>query len=301
MPRVAFATYRQEPGITADDAPVADALRRAGIAVTAAVWDDAGQDWSRFDVVVIRSVWDYFLKVDPFERWVRSFSSAGPRLWNPPEQVLWNVNKRYLLDLAARGVPVVPTHYLTASDGPILRDVLNRRGWDEAVVKPAVGAGAYGAWRTSRATARADQARLAEQLGSQDVLAQAYMPEVASGGEWSLVFLGGEYSHAVRKRPAGDDFRVQEHLGGSAVRAEPEGGLIEQARAVLAAVGPPLLYARVDGVERDGRLILMELEINEPSLFLGLAPGSGQRFAEAILRLFPEQASFNGAGPRATA
>ncbi len=284
MPGVAFVTYRQEPGITADDALAADALGLAGVTVTPAVWDDPGVDWSGFDAVVVRSTWDYHLKADQFQRWLRGFIASGARLWNPPGPVLWNTNKRYLLDLAGRGVNTVPTEYLTGGAGPDLKAVLARRGWDEAVVKPAVAVGSHDAWRTSRAAAEADQARFAAQLGARDVLVQRFMPEVVSGGEWSLVYLGGAYSHAVLKRPASGDFRVQEHLGGSSSPAEADRALIEQARSALDAVGEPLLYARVDGVERDGRLVLMELEIVEPSLFLGLAPGAGRRFAEAILR-----------------
>jgi glutathione synthase/RimK-type ligase-like ATP-grasp enzyme len=202
-----------------------------------------------------------------------------------PGLVLWNMNKRYLLDLAGRGVNAVPTEHLTAGDRPDLKEVLERRGWDEAVVKPAVSVGSHGAWRTSRATAAADQDRFAGQLGARDVLVQPFLSEVMSQGEWSLVFLGGEYSHAVLKRPAEGDFRVQEHLGGSSSPAHANRALVEQALSALTAVGRPLLYARVDGVERDGSLVLTEFEIIEPSLFLGLAPGAGQRFAEAIVRL----------------
>ncbi len=289
MPSVAFATYREEPGITADDALAADALHRAGVTVTPVVWDGSAPDWSRFDAVVIRSVWDYFQQAEQFERWVRSFTSGGPPLWNPPETVLWNSNKRYLLDLAARGITVVPTEYLPSTANPDLAAILERCGWGEAVVKPAIAAGSYGAWRTALSSARVDQARLAAQLDTGDVLVQSYMPEIDGKGEWSLVFFGLEYSHAVLKQPRSGDFRVQEHLGGRTVPAEPDPDLIRQARAAVIAVDRPLLYARVDGVERDGQLILMELEIIEPSLFLALGPGAAERFGAAITRALLDQ------------
>jgi glutathione synthase/RimK-type ligase-like ATP-grasp enzyme len=249
------------------------------------VWDDPGVDWAAFDAVVIRSTWDYHRKAEQFERWLRSLAASGANLWNPPGPVFWNTNKRYLLDLARRGVNVVPTEYLTAGDRPDLVAVLERRGWHEAVVKPAVAVGSHGAWRTSCAAAEADQPRFAEQLGARDVLVQPFLPEVTSRGEWSLVVLGGEYSHAVLKRPAEGDFRVQEHLGGSSAPAEADRALIDQGLSALAAVGQPLLYARVDGVQRGGQLVLTELEIIEPSLFLGLAPEAGQRFAKAIVQM----------------
>src|SRR5262249_22710327 len=191
MPSVAFATYQQEPGISADDALAAEVLGRAGVAVTPAVWDDPAVDWAAFDAVVIRSTWDYPLKAEQFGRWLRSLAASGANLWNPPGQVLWNTNKRYLLDLAGHGVNAVPTEYLTAGDRPDLKAVLERRGWDEAVVKPAVAVGSHGAWRTSRATAEADRPRFAGPLGTRDGLVQPFLPEGTSRGEWALVFLRG--------------------------------------------------------------------------------------------------------------
>jgi glutathione synthase/RimK-type ligase-like ATP-grasp enzyme len=282
MPRVALATFRELPAIAPDDAPVADALRRSGVAVSAAIWDDPGIDWRSFDTVVIRSTWDYHLRPAEYAAWVRQFTAGGTRLWNPPGAVLWNVHKGYLADLARWGITVAPTEHVTGGTASDLRSVLARRGWDEAVVKPAVSVGAVGTWRAFLAAP--DEARFAEQVRAADLLIQPYLPEVESAGEWSLVFLDGAYSHAVRKRPAPGDFRVQEHLGGTAERAEPSAGLITQAAAAVAAVDGPLLYARVDGVERGGCLLLTELEITEPYLYLGMADGAADRFAEAILR-----------------
>lgn len=281
MTEVAFATYRGFPGLAEDDRLAADALRAADVWVTAVPWDAAGVDWSRFSSVVIRSTWDYHLKPAGYAAWLRSFVGSG-RLWNPPDAVLENLDKRYLIALAGRGVEVVPTVYRAAGDGPTLREVLERNQWSEAVVKPAVSASAYGTWLTSLAKADADQQQFVRHVQSRAVLVQHFLPEVVSGGEWSLVFLGGRYSHAVLKRPAAADFRVQSEFGGTAVAAEPSPALIEQARAVLAEVGHPLLYARVDGVQCGGRFVLMELEINEPHLFFGLSDGAARQFAEAI-------------------
>jgi glutathione synthase/RimK-type ligase-like ATP-grasp enzyme len=287
MPDVAFATYRGLPDMTDDDRLVADALRRRGVTVTPAVWDEPRTDWSRFDCVVVRSAWDYHLKPDRYAEWLRSFPAAGNRLWNPPGAILGNMNKRYLTSLAERGVHVVPTAYLPAAEGVVLHEVLNRCGWGKVVIKPAVSASACGTWRTSSATAEADQTRFAEQIQGEDVLIQPYLPEVASHGEWSLVFFDGRYSHAILKRPAAGDFRVQLEFGGISTPAEASPSLIEQAQLVLAAAGDRLLYARVDGVERAGRFLLMELEINEPYLFVGCSDGAAERFAEAIVRKLP--------------
>ncbi len=285
MPGVAFATYRQSPELTDDDRLVADLLRRHGVDVHPAVWDNAGVDWARFDRVIIRSTWDYHLKPDAYQAWIRSFLPRPDQLWNPPAIVLANLSKRYLIELERKGVNVVPTAYIEAGDEQPLRGIMEHRGWDEVVIKPAVSASGRGTWRSSRAAAEKDQEEFAAQSRAHDVLVQPYCPEVASYGEWSMVFFDGEYSHAVLKRPADGDFRVQRHLGGTPVAATPDAGLLTQASAILQKVDGPLLYARVDGIARGGDFLLMELELNEPFLFLSLSDGATARFAAAVLRV----------------
>jgi glutathione synthase/RimK-type ligase-like ATP-grasp enzyme len=205
------------------------------------------------------------------------------KLWNPPEAVLANLNKRYLLELAEQGVDVVPTRILHRGQQHLLRQVLEESGWDDVVVKPEVSAGAHLTWRTNLASADAEQNTFARQLLAHDLLIQPFLAEVAERGEWSIMFFAGEYSHAVLKRPADGDFRVQQHLGGSTVSAQPPPDFIDQAHEILSKVDSNLMYARVDGVDRNGRLVLMELEINEPYLFLGYSPGAAQRLAAAIM------------------
>ena len=285
MTTVAFVTYRESPEITADDFLVADILRSEGISVVSAPWDDPNVEWSRFSGVVIRSPWNYYHKPDQYADWLRSCEAAGVNLWNPARTVLANINKRYLVDLAEQDVEIVPLEYLPAGDRRPLRQVLERRGWTEAVVKPVVSAGAHRTWRTSLAQADGDQARFEEQCRTAETLVQPFMEEIASQGEWSLVFFAGEYSHSVVKRPAAGDFRVQHQHGGHYQSGNPSPEWIAQARNILSKVDSPLLYARVDGVIRDGRFLLMELEINEPFLFLDFSPGAPSRFAEAILRV----------------
>jgi hypothetical protein len=284
-PRVAFATYRDAPELSPDDRLAAEALRRRGVDVRPAVWNDQGVDWEDLALVVIRSTWDYHLARARYEAWVRRFAARPGVLWNPPPAVLGTLDKRYLIELARRGVRVVPTAYVAAADARTLAAVIDGEGWDEVVIKPSVSASARGTWRSSLARAAADQERFAAQRAAQDLLIQPFCPEVAARGEWSLIFLGGEYSHAVLKRPADGDFRVQRHFGGSPAAAVPGARLIDDAAAVLGAVGGPLLYARVDGIERAGRFVLMEAEINEPSLFLSFSDDAPRRFADAIAAL----------------
>src|SRR5688572_3660761 len=231
MLNVAFATCRKFPELSDDDRLVAEALRGHGATVTAMIWDAPDADWSRFDGVVIRSTWDYHLSADQFSSWVRRFAQAGPRLWNPPEVVLQNMHKGYLRSLAAKGVATVPTVQLPRGSQVSFRNVLGDCGWEDVVIKPAISAAAYETWRTSLPLAPTDQERFAEPIRRCYLLVQPYMPEIASKGEWSLIFLGGGYSHAVLKQPGAGDFRVQREFGGPSIAAQPPAGLIEQAKS----------------------------------------------------------------------
>jgi len=281
--KIAFVTHAGLPELSADDRLAVEELRRRGARVEPAVWNDSQVRWSAYDRVVIRSCWDYHLRPDAFLGWLERLEEERAPLWNPAPVVRGNVDKAYLAGLAAAGLPVVPTVRLERGEPADLAALLDRKGWAEAVVKPSVSASAFRTLRVGRGDAGAAQAKLEELLASSGALVQPFLPEIQSGGEWSLIFLGGRYSHAVLKRPKSGDFRVQQELGGSADPTVPSHGLIEQARRVVETIPGPWLYARVDGLEIGGTFTLMELELTEPSLFLGTDERAPARFAEAIL------------------
>jgi glutathione synthase/RimK-type ligase-like ATP-grasp enzyme len=280
--RIAFVTCDRLPDIHADDRLAADALHRRGFEVAARVWSDPDVDWRRFACVVIRATWDYHLHAARYAAWLRRCHDDGVNLWNPAAAVIANLDKGYLARFADAGLAVLPLERVERGARVSLATLLQRRTWVDAVVKPAVSASAYGTWRTSLATAAADQHRFAAEAAERSLLVQPFAAEVEAPGEWSIVFFNGEYSHAVLKTPAAGDFRVQEELGGRGEPRRPAAALVEQARRVLDHAGSPLLYARVDGIERDGAFALMELEINEPFLYLGSSDGAAARFADAI-------------------
>jgi glutathione synthase/RimK-type ligase-like ATP-grasp enzyme len=282
--RIAFVTCEQLPDIHADDRLVADARQRRGFQVVAAVWSDPAVDWRQFAAVVIRAAWDYHLDEARYADWLRRCETEAVNLWNPAATVLANIDKGYLADFAEAGVAIVPIECVERGRSLSLRTLLERRNWVRAVVKPAVSASAYGTWRTSLVTAAADQQRFDDDVAQRSLLVQPFADEIVASGEWSIVFFDGEYSHAVLKKPASGDFRVQEELGGYGEPRDPAPEIVEQARRVLSHAIGPLLYARVDGIERDGEFVLMELEINEPFLYIGSSNGAATRFAEAIVR-----------------
>lgn len=285
MRRIALATYAQLPTLNDDDRLLVEALAAKGIAAAPALWDSPAERWGDFAAVVVRSCWDYHRRVVEFLAWVARLERLGVVVWNPPALLRWNSHKGYLRELAAAGVRTVPTLWLARGAGTALPELLGSAGWREAVVKPAVSASASGTWRTSAVTAVRDQARLDEALTAGDAMVQPYVDAVRDPGEWSLLFWGREYSHAVLKRPAAGDFRVQWEYGGSAVTREPPRRVREDAERALERVPGEPLYARVDGVEQKGRLVLTELELIEPHLFLGWDPQAAERLAHALARL----------------
>jgi hypothetical protein len=219
-PRVALATQAALPDLYADDRLLIPALAARGVHAGAAVWDDPSVDWTTFDAVVVRSCWDYHLKHDAFLAWVARLEHAGVAVWNPPAVIRWNAEKGYLRQLDDRDVRIVPTRWIERGSAGSLHDVLHDAGWERAVVKPAISASAHETWRTSRQSATDDEARFRRMVQRGRVLVQPFMEAVVSTGEWSHVFIGGEFSHAMLKRARSGDFRVQSEHGGSAVRGD---------------------------------------------------------------------------------
>ncbi|MEO7867929.1 MAG: hypothetical protein ABIU54_09860 [Candidatus Eisenbacteria bacterium] len=271
-------------GLTDDDALTAAALQLAGHPVQAVRWDDAAADWGAFGLVVVRSPWDYFRRLPEFQAWLDRLERIGARVHNPVAVMRTNLDKRYLIALAEHGVAVTPTVLVARGTAPSLRALLVEHDWDQAVVKPAVSGGAFDTWQASRTTASDSQARFAGSVAGRDMLIQPFLAEIAQGGEWSLVFFHGVFSHALRKFPADGDFRVQQSHGGTVAPAVAPREMIETATAIIAQVPGPLLYARVDGVLTADGFLLMELELIEPELFVRTDPAAPARFAHAILR-----------------
>lgn len=204
-------------------------------------------------------------------------------MWNPPAVLRWNMEKTYLRDLERAGVSIVPTEWLEKGTNPDLGGLLAERGWMDAVVKPVISAAATRTWRVSHATVLDVGAQFAESLDAGDVMVQPFMSEIQTRGEWSLMFIDGDFSHAVRKMPTEGDFRVQTGFGGRSITDQPDGELIRAARRVLDVAPSPWLYARVDGIETDAGFVLLELEMLEPSLFFSHTTSGAARFAEAVV------------------
>jgi len=233
--------------------------------VALAIWTDPDVDWAGFDAVIVRSTWDYFDRPDEFRAWVERVDRLVP-LHNPAEILLWNAHKGYLRDLGERGLPVVDTTWVAQGETVAVP-------YAQAVVKPTVSGGSQGLYR----------AQAGEQVAAaEDTMIQPLLTSIHDEGELSLLYAGGELSHAVRKIPASGDIRSQPEFGSDVRLEDPPAEALEVADAIRASVGE-LPYGRVDLVRAgDGTLRLIELEVIEPQLYLRWDPGSPARFASAL-------------------
>ena len=286
---IAFVTSSGSPEMTADDQLAAQLLEQNNIRVTPVAWDAPEIDWAEFDLIVIRSAWNFYLKPAGYLQWLNHLEASRIPLENPAPVIQKNLDKRYLFDLEKQGVSIIPAVHVaqneTQNENKELHSIMVSQGWNEVVIKPTIAASGYQVWKSVLdQSKKADQAKFNQALLHTSLLVQPLAPEIRSAGEWSLIFFDKKFSHAVIKKPASGDFRVQRKFGGSAAPATPARNLILQAEAVLEKIEAPLLYARVDAIERDGVLQLMELEINEPYLYLGMHPDAARNFSAAIMR-----------------
>ena len=270
--------------------PLLGALQAAGADARAVNWDDDAVDWQRFDLALLRSTWDASIRLPEFLAWSERVAKLT-KLLNPVPVIRWNTDKRYMRDLARAGVPIVSTQFVEPGTDAArsVSNFLNGAGFNEVVVKPAVGSGSRHAQRHPRTDVSAIRAHVEQLLEMEHTaLLQPYLERVDEHGETALLYFEGRFSHAIRKGPmlrAGENateqlFAVEKITP----RVPTDAELMVGEQAVRAIPGGPLLYARVDLVRdvKDQPCVL-ELELTEPSVFLPYDPGAADRFAHLII------------------
>ncbi|GAA4003422.1 hypothetical protein GCM10022408_13730 [Hymenobacter fastidiosus] len=272
------------PTVDDEDALLLRYLRDKGHVVTAEIWSDPAVDWLAYDRVVLKSPWDYFDRVQEFYTWLDQLETSGVPLLNPVARVRWNSDKKYLAEIEQAGARIVPTHWLTRGARVEPDELFAALGTDHLIVKPAISGGAKNTFALTRAEAQSAIERLQPLLYEEDFLAQPFLSQIQTAGEWSFIYLGGQFSHCVLKTPKSGDFRVQHYLGGNIEPRTAPAHLLITADQLVAKFAPDCLYARVDGVEVQGELLLMELELIEPFLYLASAEGALARYEEALQR-----------------
>ena len=281
--RLVFATCDRRPLIAPDDEPLAAALRARGVDVTPIPWTEL-DPYAILDAppILLRSTWDYHLVPTMFLAWLGALEDSGRSVWNPAVIAKGNVDKIYLRDLEASGIPIPKTRWVDQILDGTLDHVLEEEGWTTAILKPRIAATAYGTFLIGRRSLPSDDDLApARTTGA---LVQEVVPEVMERGEVSLVYFNGAFSHAVIKRAQAGDFRVQQDFGGRGEPIEPSAPLTAFAdRVIAAAVPSTLLYARVDVVESARGPLLMEVELIEPELYFLFVPDAATRMAQLII------------------
>ncbi|MBK6751007.1 MAG: hypothetical protein IPG67_13640 [Acidobacteria bacterium] len=265
----------------ADDDLAIAPLEELGWKVETVSWRDASVDWNHFEIVVIRTPWDYQRSPDEFLKVLERVDSSSARLENPLDVVKWNLDKRYLRDLESRGLRIVPTIWDGIYEQRSFYRWMADLGCEELIIKPTISATAEHTYRLNEF-----DPLLAEIFATRSFMVQPFLENIVTEGEYSLFYFNGEYSHAILKSPKEEDFRVQEEHGGLITAVEPTSELSDAGRKAFEMISPSPLYARVDLVRDDeDEFALIELELIEPALYLRMDADSPQRFASAINEL----------------
>mgnify|MGYP000979721386 CR=1 FL=1 len=266
--RLVFVTCTDYPDLTEDDRYVQRFLQSKNIQVDAGIWTDEEIDWSDYDVVILRSTWDYFYNPIEFSRWLDRLEKACIQVLNPVPVIRWNLDKKYLFEIESKGIRIPPSVLVRQNESLDLYAFLLRNSWDKAVVKPVVSAGAYRTFTIDRADAIEKQSLFDRYISEQDFIIQRFSNEIIQSGELSLIYFNKKYSHSVLKKPKANEFRVQFQYGGKHIDFTPNEDLLKQIDHTLSFLPNGLLFTRVDGyLDADGFFCHMEIELTEPMLF----------------------------------
>ena len=281
MKKCAFLTLDETGDFVIDDEHAIKPLRALGWQVSTVSWRQTRIAWRDFDIVIIRSTWDYWNDVPTFLDTLERINRET-LLANGLELVRWNLAKTYMRDLRKKGVGIVPTLWANSLDVDFFTKYQAELGTDEIVVKPVVGANGEDAFRVSKDDTTERLESISACFHQRDCMIQPFMPDIITEGEFSLFFFGGIYSHAVLKIPAKSEFRSQEERGAEIRSITPEDKLLLRAGQAMEVISPSPLYARIDFIRNGNDFLVMELELIEPSLYLRMDPLAPGRFAASI-------------------
>ncbi len=283
---VAIASYYSTGAYDAntidEDALLSDLLTEMGISHQIHPWSSPEVDWSSFTHVLIKSTWDYFDFYPEFLVWLDKLEALGVQVLNEVPTLRWNSSKTYLMEIEIQGFPCIAGKVLPKGSRLALDPLYTELGADTLVVKPLVSGGAKNTLKLARGAGEDLEKKIGDLLQVEDFLVQPYIEEIVKVGEYSLIFFNEKFSHAVLKSPAAADFRVQHYYGGTIQTLIPSDAMLSSAQALVDRYAKNTLYARVDGVEIDGVFHLMELELIEPYLFLGLSDQAIPNYKAAL-------------------
>lgn len=289
MKKIAYVGYKiQEQynhGVSNnEDEDLFNFLVDKGHNIATVIWNDESVEWNNFDVVILKSPWDYHEKIHEFYEWLNILDSLKIKVLNPTNIIRWNSHKKYLKTLENDGFKVVPTAILDKEDD-LKTNYFTLFNSEKLVLKPCVSAGAKNTIVIKVDDFTFDLSnRVKELIKNEDYLIQPFIKEI-SEGEWSFIFFNKEFSHCVLKTPKQGDFRVHHYLGGSIDYPIPEKDKLEEVKTYLDFIEGDVLYTRIDGVYINGVFHLMELELIEPYLFFNEDNNRLNNYYKAFLNL----------------
>ena len=282
--QIALLTCQKLPNLLETESELIPELAKHNIIAKAVIWDDKSINWKQFDVLVFRNTWDYYEKQTEFDLWLSKIEKLGIKTLNSISIINQNKHKFYLKELQKQGITIIPTVFIDKTNHLNIAEIIPSY-WKKAVIKPAYSGGSFQTQLFEISEIEKINQQYKSIAAEKELLLQEFMPEIQSLGETSFVFFNRKFSHAVNKKPAKDEFRIQNQFGGMYTLVQPNLELIQKAQKIVNTFSDELLYARVDGIIIENELHLMEIECLEPDLYFYLSEGSIERFVASIIAL----------------
>jgi len=288
--KIALITYLDKGAydtttVESEDDKLLYFLKEKGFTIDLVIWNNPHINWEDYQVAILKSPWDYFDLIEDFYTWLDLLATKKVKLLNPVNVVRWNSDKRYLKEIEAAGLKIIPSIFINKQNRVSLKHFFDELNTDKLIVKPCISGGAKNTFKVTIDHVEAVNHQLNHLLQEEDFIIQPFLPEILESGEWSFIFFNGTYSHSLIKKAKPGDFRVQPAHGGSVHPQNPDHDLIAMAQQYVDLFAKNCLYARVDGTFVNGEFLLMELELIEPFLFLNTAPENYDRYYEALKKL----------------
>lgn len=287
--KIAYVCYEDVGKYTSnvedEDQILLDFLKSKGLNLTMEVWNDQAVNWANYDLILVKSPWDYFDKIEEFYQWLNKLENLNLDVLNPAEIIKWNSDKHYLREIAEAGLKVTPTLYFEKNQKPDLNVCFEILKSEMLIVKPCISGGSKNTLKITRSNLAEVTSLLHGYLEEEAYMVQPFLSEIETQGEWSFLFFNGSFSHNLLKKAKPGDFRVQHYLGGSIHPESAPLHLLKSAQNYIDQFAKGCLYARVDGLEINGEFVLMELELIEPFLFMFTNQDSYQNYYIALTEM----------------
>ena len=260
-------------------------LKDKGLNIEKIIWNDAHINWEDYSLAILKSPWDYFDLIEDFYKWLDLLEAKKVKLLNPIDVVRWNSNKKYLQEIEAAGLKIIPSAFINKQENVILKHFFEKFNTNKLIVKPCISGGAKNTFKVTLENVEEVNQKLNQLIQNEDLIIQPFLPEILESGEWSFIFFNSIYSHSLIKQAKPGDFRVQPAHGGTVHPQQPDEELITTAQQYVTFFAKNCLYARVDGTVVNGEFLLMELELIEPFLFLNTDPQNYEKYYKALMEL----------------